>query len=59
MEGETAELPKVLGEDRIRAQAISIPSGPGVVVKLMELIRLINEERRNIGLPETLKERAK
>jgi hypothetical protein len=49
-------LPKLTNrEDRIKAQSISIPAGEGALQKLGELIRLINEERRNLGLPETLK----
>jgi hypothetical protein len=56
MEGKTIELPKLTDrEDRIKAQSISIPAGEGALQKLGELIRLINEERRNLGLPETLK----
>ena len=55
-EGETVELPKLTKrEDRIEAQSIQIPEGEGCIEKLRGLIRLINEERRNLGLPETLK----
>ena len=39
IEGQTVELPKVSGEDRMRAQAISIPGGPGVLEKLKEFIK--------------------
>jgi hypothetical protein len=55
MTGKTYELPKLTDrEDRIRAQSISIPAGEGALEKLGELIRLINEERRSLGLPPDL-----
>jgi hypothetical protein len=52
MEGKTIELPKLINrEDRLR----TLP-GPvrakGVSKKQKEFIRLINEERRNLGLDE-------
>jgi hypothetical protein len=53
---KTFELPKLTNrEDRIRAQSISIPAGEGALEKIGELIRLINEERQSLGLPETLR----
>ena len=56
VEGGNIELPKLTDrEDRIKAQSISIPAGEGALQKLGELIRLINEERRNLGLREDLK----
>jgi hypothetical protein len=55
-EGETVELPKLTKrEDRIRAQSISLPAGEHADEKCRELIRLINEERRNLGLGEIYK----
>jgi len=55
-EGVTVELPKLTKrEDRIEAQSIQIPLGPGVLDKMKELIRLKNEERRNLGLGEVYK----
>ena len=54
---KTFELPKLTNrEDRIRAQSISIPAGEGVLEKCRELIRLMNEESRNLGLPEEFKQ---
>jgi len=50
---KTFELPKLTNrEDRIRAQGISPPEGEGTGEKLKEFHRLINEERRNLGLRE-------
>lgn len=50
---KTFELPKLTNrEDRIRAQGISPPEGQGTGEKLVEFHRLINEERRNLGLRE-------
>ena len=55
-EGGTLQLPKLTKrEDRIEAQSIQIPEGEGCLESLTKLIRLINEERKNLGLPETLK----
>lgn len=55
-EGKTIELPKLTKrEDRVRAQNVSIPGGPGALEKMKELIRLINEERKNLGLREIYK----
>ena len=54
---KTFELPKLTNrEDRIRAQSISIPAGEGVLEECRELIRLMNEESRNLGLPEEFKQ---
>ena len=51
--GKTIELPKLTKrEDRIRAQGISPPEGEGTDEKLREFHRLINDERRNLGLRE-------
>ena len=51
--GGTAELPKLTNrEDRIRSQAIQEPAAEGVDEKLREFHRLLNEERRNLGLGE-------
>ena len=53
MEGTVIELPKLTKrEDRLRTEAISEPAGEGVDDKLRELHRLLNEERRNLGLRE-------
>jgi len=50
---KTFELPKLTNrEDRIRAQGISPPEGESTGEKLKEFHRLINEERRNLGLRE-------
>jgi len=52
-EGGTLELPKLTKrEDRIEAQSLQLPLGPGSLEKMKELIRLINEESRNLGLGE-------
>jgi len=55
-EGGTLELPKLTSrEDRIRAQSLQLPLGPGALEKMKELIRLKNEERRSLGLDEVYK----
>ena len=55
-EGKIIELPKLTNrEDRLQAQSISLPGGEGALEKMGELIRLINEERKSLGLPETLR----
>lgn len=55
-EGETVELPKLTNrEDRLRSQSISLAGGEGALEKQRELIRLINEERRSLGLQEIYK----
>jgi hypothetical protein len=52
-QGENVELPKLTNrEDRIRSQAIYEPAAPGVDRKLREFHRLLNEERRTLGLGE-------
>ncbi len=52
-EGGTLELPKLTKrEDRIRAQALQEPAAEGVDEKLRELHKLLNQERRNLGLGE-------
>ena len=52
-EEETVELPKLTNrKDRIEAQSIQEPAGEGVDEKLRELHRLLNEERRNLGMRE-------
>lgn len=52
-EGGTLELPKLTKrEDRIEAQSISEPAGEYPSEKLKEFHRLINEERRKLGLLE-------
>ena len=53
MVGKRLELPKLTErEDRLRAQSISLAGGESALEKQRELIRLINEERRNLGLQE-------
>lgn len=53
IEGEDIELPRLTNrEDRIRAQRISGPAGEIPPGKLDEFYRLINEERRALGLKE-------
>mgnify|MGYP000070013391 CR=1 FL=1 len=55
-EGGTLEVPKLTSrEDRIRAQSLQLPLGPGALEKMKELIRLKNEERRSLGLGEVYK----
>ncbi len=55
-EGGTLEVPKLTSrEDRIRAQSLQLPLGPGALEKMKELIRSKNEERRNLGLGEVYK----
>ena len=54
--GDTIELPKLTNrEDRIRAQSLQLPLGPGALDKMKELIKLKNEERRSLGLGEVYK----
>ena len=51
--GRTIELPKLTKkEDRIMSQSIGIMGGKGAVEKQKEFIRLLNEEKRNLGLEE-------
>jgi hypothetical protein len=53
MKGETIELPKLnKGEDRLRALRPGPVGGEGALEKQREYIRLLNEERRNLRLPE-------
>lgn len=53
--GKTIELPKLTGrEDRVR-NIPGIVAGEGSMEKQTEFIRLINEEKRNLGLPEVYK----
>jgi hypothetical protein len=55
-EGGTFEFPKLTSiEDRIRAQSLQLPLGPGALDKMKELIRLMNEEGRRLGLGEVYK----
>jgi len=52
-EGGTLEVPKLASRvDRTRAQAIQEPVDEGVDGKLGQLHRLLNEERRTLGLGE-------
>jgi hypothetical protein len=54
--GGTLELPKLTKrEDRVEAQSLQLPLGPGSLEKMKELIRLLNEEGRNLGLGEIYK----
>jgi hypothetical protein len=53
VEGKAIELPKLIkGEDRLRALRPGPVGGEGALEKQREYIRLLNEERRNLGLPE-------
>jgi len=53
MEGKAIELPKLIkGEDRLRALRPGPVGGEGALEKQREYIKLLNEERRNLGLPE-------
>ena len=55
-EGASTELPKLTKRvDRIEAQSISIPTGEHADEKCRELIRLMNEEGRSLGLGEIYK----
>jgi hypothetical protein len=50
IEGKTIELPKLTNrEDRLRSKPGAI-EGKNALKKQKEFIRLINEERRNLGL---------
>lgn len=52
--GETVELSTLTNrEDRLRAQGIGpVYDGPSILNKQQEFIRLLNAERRNLGLSE-------
>ncbi|MDH4266321.1 MAG: carboxypeptidase-like regulatory domain-containing protein [Deltaproteobacteria bacterium] len=53
MEGKTIELSKLTTrEDRLRAMKPGLVIGEGALEKQREFIRLLNEERRNLRLPE-------
>jgi hypothetical protein len=53
MAGKTIELPKLTNrEDRLRAMNPGLVGGEGALEKQKEFIRLLNEERRNLGLSE-------
>jgi hypothetical protein len=53
-DGETVELSKLTNrEDRLRAQGVGpIYDGPSFLKKQQEFIRLLNAERRSLGLSE-------
>jgi hypothetical protein len=57
-EGETIELPKLKVERDRRINIPAIVTGQDSAEKQKELISLINEERRNLGLPETYRVRS-
>jgi len=52
--GETVELSTLTNrEDRLRAQGIGpVYDGPSFLNKQQEFIKLLNAERRNLGLSE-------
>ena len=52
MEGKTLELPRLRRERDRRRNIPGIAGGENALEKQKELIRLINEERRKLGLPE-------
>lgn len=54
IDGKTIELPKLIDrEDRLISIRIGPVDGEGALEKQKQFIRLINEERRNLGLRET------
>jgi len=51
--GETVELPRLtVREDRLKAQRISFYTNKASEKKIINLLRLLNEEARHLGLPE-------
>jgi hypothetical protein len=58
MEGKTLELPMLRIEKDRRINIPAIVTGQDSAEKQTELIRLINEERRSLGLPETYRVRS-